>query len=78
MLRERRANALDAAALLIDQDRRFRIIDAVAQGRDEITDLFFLTDVAAEENEAPGAFAGEEAALLRRQGKAFAARDECL
>ncbi len=73
---ERRADALHAASLLIDQHGGIRPADAVAHGGDEIGDLRCFADVPAEENEAPGPLIAEEGDLVFGEGQAFAAGDE--
>ena len=52
--RERRADALHAAAFLVDEDRRVGAADAIAHLGDEIADLLGLADVAGKQDEAPG------------------------
>lgn len=77
MLHERRAYALNATALLIDQYRGPGAADAVTQARHQVADLLFLADIASEQYEAPWALARKEVAFFLRQREALAAGYEC-
>jgi hypothetical protein len=57
---DRRPDALDAPAFLVDQNRRIGIADAVAQGRHQIGDLAGFADIASEQDEAPRTLVREE------------------
>ena len=63
--RQRRAQALHPAALLVDEDRRVGAADAVAHCGDQVADLLGLADVAGKQDEAPRPFAAVEADFLR-------------
>ncbi len=73
--RERRADALHAAAFLVDEDRRVGAADAVAHLGDEIADLLGLADVAGKQDEAPGAFAAVESDFLAAERLSVTAED---
>src|SRR5205823_10184715 len=71
----RRAEALDAPTLLVDQDRDIEATDGVAQGFGQAADLGWGLDVAREEDEAPGADIAEEGGFVRRQTRSRTAED---
>ena len=71
----RRSHALDAPALLVDQDRGVAA-DGLAQRRGERRQLRRRLDVALEEDEAPRRRGTEEGVLLGREHRAGAAGDE--
>ena len=75
---ERCADALDAAALLVDEDGRIVAPHRGAEFAHQIADLARLADVAREEDEAPRPLATEEAAFLVRQPLAGAAENDRL
>ena len=54
--RQRRAQALHPAALLVDEHQRVRASDAVAHLGDQIADLLGLANVAGKQDEGPRAF----------------------
>ena len=73
---DRRPQPLHAAALLVDEDRRMRAADAVAQAGDQIGDFRGLADVAGKQDEAPWPLVAVEVDLVVRQGFPGAAEDD--
>src|SRR5260370_34591064 len=62
-----RGKALNAPPLLVDENRRVRPPDAPSQCAGERADLIRRSNVAAEENEAPGLDFAKERRLVRPQ-----------
>ena len=58
-----RGHALNAAAFLIDQNRRVRAPDAIAERIDQVAQLIAIFDVALEDDEAPWIAFAKNAAL---------------
>ena len=63
----RRAKALHAPALLIDQDRRIGASDAGTKGIDEPAHLIGRVDIALEQDKTPGLVIAVKGDLFARQ-----------
>jgi hypothetical protein len=74
----RRRQALNPAALLIDQNRRIGSTDAFAKRPRQRAYLFATCDVALKKDQAPWVFTPEQRALLRVEREARAAADKGL
>ncbi len=72
----RRLEACDAAAFLVDQHRRIRPPDRVAQGDDEAAQLVRIVAIALKQDEAEWIGVTEEVALDLRERRAGAAEDD--
>jgi hypothetical protein len=68
---EWRAEALHAAAFLVDEDKRFVSTDGFARVRDEAADLVVGLAIAGEQDDAERARCGEEALFRVRQAQSF-------
>src|SRR6185437_10362616 len=71
----RRFQARDAAALLVDQNRRMAVADRVTQGCNEAADLVAVMDIAREEDEPPGLHLAKECTFIGTEGHSGAAED---
>ena len=72
----RRPQPCDAAALLVDQDRRIGTADALAQRGDQLADLIGRAAVAPKQDEADRIGSGEEIAFEGAQALAGAAQND--
>ena len=72
----RRADPLDPAALLIDQDRRVLALERLAHVAAEPPDLLRIVGVALEEDDAPGPGVAQERALVLRELRSRKSADE--
>jgi hypothetical protein len=73
----RRAEALDAATFLIDQDRRVAVFDRLAQVLNESSDLQGVVDIPLEEDEAPRPFRAQKLTFVRGQAETGYTGDKC-
>ena len=65
-----------AAALLIDEDERLRVVDGPAEGVGERPELIGSVAIALKEDEPGGPLGGEQRHLLVIEGEPRAARDD--
>ena len=72
----RRAETRDAAAFLVDENRRVLPADDVAKILDQPGDVLWRADIAREQDQAEGAGLLKEGALGVRQRRAGAAEDD--
>jgi hypothetical protein len=72
----RRGEALNSAALLIDQDRRVLARDAISEIADKLFYLIRMVDISTKQNEAPGALRSKKFSFFAARGRSRAAADE--
>src|SRR5882724_6941120 len=71
-----RTEALDPAALLVDQNRRMRVFDGLAQILNKTSDLRWRLDVSLEKDKSPGPLEADEVTLGGAQLQSGCACDE--
>src|SRR5581483_4149269 len=71
----RQLQARDPPALLVDEHRRVRVADALAQGAGQRADLIGIGDVARKQDETPRLDGAEESALVLAERGSGAAID---
>jgi hypothetical protein len=72
----RRSNALDPAALLVDQDWRIVAVERFTDRPAEATDLPGISEIALEQDDAPGARLPQKCPLVAGKLGPFQAADK--